>query len=99
VPTFAEKMLNMAGMYGWDLVACDLIYRFNSGQHGLVHAQPDRALCAKTNILVRRERFAGFRNKPQGKPAPSSGDATAVLDLCNGGIRWGVLQQVLVVHN
>jgi glycosyltransferase involved in cell wall biosynthesis len=99
VPTFSEKMLGAAKLYGWDLVCCDTLYRWNSGQHGVLHVQPERALGTKTCFILKRDCFSGFRMKPQGKAAPCAADATALLDICKSGIKFGVVQQALLVHN
>lgn len=99
VPTFGEKMLNYSKLYGWDLVCCDVLYRWNSGQHGILYVKPDRALGTKTSFIVNSAKFNGFRMKPKDKAAPCAADATALLDICKDGTKWGTVQQVLVVHN
>jgi hypothetical protein len=30
VPEFQERMLEIAALYGWKLVLCDAVYRFNT---------------------------------------------------------------------
>lgn len=99
VPEFQERMLEVAACYGWRLVLCDAIYRYNTKRYAVMNMKASMSIAAKSAFLVERKLFKGFRAKPQGKPAPCAADAALIGDIYSSGIPAGTVQDVMVVHN
>lgn len=97
VPEFQERMLEVAKLYGWKLVLCDAVYRYNTRRYAVMNMRANMNISSKSSFLVSRDVFPGFELKPS-TAAPCAADA-AMVDALAKSVPFGTVQDVMVVHN
>lgn len=96
-PDFGRKMLNAAYMNSWDMVFSKIVLSQLNLQYAVIE-NPGPHFSVKTSFIIRADSFPGFKGKPN-SPSPSCADRVLGQALAKSGIRWGVVPEVMVIHN
>jgi glycosyltransferase involved in cell wall biosynthesis len=96
-PDFGRKMLGAASAYAWEMVFSRLVLYQCASQYLLID-QPGPEFCIKTSFILRADKFPGFSGKPKGS-FPTCADRVLGQELNKEEIKWGIVPEVMVVHN
>jgi glycosyltransferase involved in cell wall biosynthesis len=96
-PDFGKKMLAAGYSKDWKFVCCKMVLSQLNQAYAVID-EPGLHFCIKTNFIIRKESFPGFPGKPNSS-APSCSDRALGGVLSKEEIEWGVVPEVMVVHN
>lgn len=100
VPGFGQKMLSAAFANQWDFVLCGPVVAGPDCNGGLGYHIWNMTLhrVTKTTYLIRRDCFDGFTGKLD-RPGSVLADNWIGREVVKRGLRCGIVNEVLIVHN
>jgi glycosyltransferase involved in cell wall biosynthesis len=101
VPQFAQRLLVASYKNQLDFVMCGtpVVSPLSAGRcrtYDLWDLGIDTSI--KPAFIVKSARFTGFHGKPNA-PGAAAADCAVGREMCDRGIPWGVVNEVLLVHN
>lgn len=100
LPPFQETCLKAAEANNWSLVFPEMLYdRRLHGKYSILNTRAEVCGIDKTGFLLRRDAWPGeWIGKPLVQGA-SNADGELIAELRRRGIRYGKVDEILVVHN
>ena len=100
MPVFQETCIKAAEANGWGLVFPEMLYdRRIHGKYAILNTRAEVCGIDKTGFLMRRSVWPGeWPGKPQQLSA-SCCDGELVVALVRSGVKWGKVDEILVLHN
>ena len=100
-PEFGQRMLSAAYRENWEFVICGsvVVGPAASGNSGYRVWEMQIGRTIKTSFLVKACRFTGFYAKPVAENAAAGADYSFGAYLVRSGVPWGIVNEVMLVHN
>jgi len=101
VPEFGQRMLSAAYRENWEFVVCGgaVVGPAASGGSGYRVWEMQIVRTIKTSFLVKASRFTKFHAKPVAENAAAGADYSFGAHLVRSGVPWGIVPEVMLVHN
>ena len=97
MPLFQEAMLALARAQDLGLVYCEMVYdRRGHGTYRVLSTYPCYGRIDKTGFMIRRDAWIGFIGKCE---RPDDSDGVMIDELMRRGVKYGKVEEILVVHN
>lgn len=100
-PEFGQRMLTAAYRENWDFVVCGSVVVGPEASGGSGYRVWDMQIgrTIKTSFMIKASRFTEFYAKPVAENAAAGVDYSFGAHLVRSGVPWGIVPEVMLVHN